>query len=159
MMQATAVRARTLGAPIGIKGQGIRQNGNCLRRLTLRDLPDSRISRCFFSNLPQRRACSCRICKGTNSADSLATTSSACASSLRARTQSLTPPSTSCLPSKRCRTFTSATSFLFQHSTPHHKQLSTEPATMSLKKELVSQGDGKTYPKAGDTVTMEYTGQ
>merc|ERR1711974_484359 len=42
--------------------------------------------------------------------------------------------------------------------TPQHKQSSASPNKMSLKKDLVSEGDGKTYPKAGDTVTMEYTG-
>jgi len=29
---------------------------------------------------------------------------------------------------------------------------------MSLEKAVISEGDGKTYPRTGDTITMEYTG-
>lgn len=158
-MQTAPVMSRALGLSVSIKRQAVRQSDSCLQTLSPRSQSTSRVARCFFSSLQRKQTCSFRICKGTNSADPLDTTSisKACASSAR-RTQSPTPLLTSCLPSIKCRTFTSASLSLFRYSTPLHKPSAINANNMSLKKDLVSEGDGKTYPKAGDTVTMEYTG-
>jgi len=161
MMQSAAVKSRTSGLSVRVKGQIILRSDSCRQTSSPQGCSSSRFVRRFSSNLQQGQTRS-RTCIGTNSGDPPAfrnaagITNKVCASR---RTQSLTPLLASSLPSKKCRPFTSASSSSFHSSTPQHKQSSASPNKMSLKKDLVSEGDGKTYPKAGDTVTMEYTGK
>jgi len=162
-MQTAAVKSRTSTLSVRVKGQIIWRSDLCLQTSSPQGYPRSRFVRCFSSDLQQRQTRSCRKRIGTNSGGPFACqdtagviTNKVCTSRT---TQSLTPPFTSALPPKRCRTFTSASSSFFHSSTLQHKQFSASPNNMSLKKDLVSEGDGKTYPKAGDTVTMEYTGK
>lgn len=76
------------------------------------------------------------------------------------RTQSSLPhQATSCLPTKSSRAFTSGTKSLFRSSQQLYLPPKTNSGIMSLQKETLQPGDGATYPKEGDTVVMEYTGE
>lgn len=66
---------------------------------------------------------------------------------------------TSCLPTKSSRTFTSSTTSSFKSSQNRSFSLNPFGNKMSLQVERISPGDGTTYPKVGQTVTMEYTGE
>lgn len=77
------------------------------------------------------------------------------------RTQSSLPHQvTSRLPTKTARAFTSSTKSLLHSSQQLYFPSNTNSGTMStFKKETLSPGDGTNYPKQGDTVVMEYTGE
>lgn len=80
------------------------------------------------------------------------------------RTQYLLPhQTTSCLPTKTVRTFTSGSTFFFRSSQQlqlfNFSNKQSDSGVMSLQKVTLSEGDGKTYPKTGQTVIMEYTGE
>lgn len=66
---------------------------------------------------------------------------------------------TSCLSTNSSRAFTSNSTSFFKSSPNRHFSLNPFGNKMSLQKETLSQGDGSTYPKEGQTVTMEYTGK
>ena len=161
MMQTAAVVGRTSSLSVSVRRHIIGEGVICLRASSPQWYPSTRFGRCFAGNLPRGQASSCSTWKGTNSAATFGSQSTASTTTKvfsSRRTQSLTPLPTSSLASKRCRLFTSASSSFFRTSTPRHKQSTTSPNNMPLKKDVISEGDGKTYPKAGDTVSMEYTG-
>lgn len=66
---------------------------------------------------------------------------------------------TSCLPTNSARAFTSNSTSYFNSSPNRYFSLNPFGKTMSLQKETISPGDGKTFPQDGQTVTMQYTGK
>lgn len=101
---------------------------------------------------PQTRTC--RVIGSSDTKDSHKL--EACATH---RTQRLPHQVTSCFPTIISRRFTSRPKSSFQSFRPLRTQTATNQNTMSLQKETLKAGDGQTYPKEGQKVIMEYTGE
>lgn len=76
------------------------------------------------------------------------------------RTQCYLPHQvTSWFPTKSCRTFTSGSTSFFKSSRQLYFPSNPNPSKMSLQKQTLQPGDGRTFPQPGQTVVMEYTGK